>query len=478
MTHRLSLLVVALALTGTACTKLGPNYARPTVTPPTAYRGVLTTDQATSIADLKWVELYKEPELAALLQTAINENLDLRLAVARISEFRARADSAKADLGPTLSGTAGGQPRTKIDDGDNWLRSFYSLGVAFNWEIDFFGRLRRASEAARNDLLATEDGARAVMASLVGDVAQSWFELRVLDELLLITERNITLQENALALVRLRVQGGVSAGLDEQQAVSQLAFTRAQMPSLQQEAQLVENRLSVLLGRPPGPIARPVAGLMALPPDIPAGLPSELLERRADIRLAEKQLMSATSRIGVAMGNAFPFPRIGLTAFFGVLSGRLDTRFKGDDSGVFSWSPTLNIPLVDSGRGKAGVAVAIAQAEQAAVAYRRTILFALREVADTLVTVQKVRERIAQQQVQVDAAREAVRLSDLRYRGGVTDYLEVLDTQRVLFAAETSLARSRQSELVASVQLYRALGGGWSDEELARLIAMPAEARK
>jgi len=188
--------------------------------------------------------------------------------------------------------------------------------------------------------------------------------------------------------------------------------------------------------------------------------------------------MASTSRIGVAMGNAFPFPRIGLTAFFGALSGSLSKLFSGDESGVFSWGPTLNYPLVDSGRGKAGIEIAKAQAEQAALLYRRTILFALREVADTLVTLQKIRERIEQQQIQVTAAREALRLSDLRYRGGVANYLEVLDAQRVLFAAETDLARSRQVELNGSVQLYRALGGGWSDEELTKLIAKPAEAMK
>jgi multidrug efflux system outer membrane protein len=478
MARRFSLLVIALALSGAACTTIGPAYTRPTVTPPDAFRGVISTDQAASLADLKWAEQYREPELAALLHTAIAENLDLRLAVARIAEFRARAEGANADLRPTLSGGFNGSPRSKVSEDDNWLRSVYQLGVAFNWEIDFFGRLRRGSEAAQNDLLATDDGARAVMASLVGDVAQAWFELRVLDELLVITARNITLQEDALALVRLRVQGGVAAGLDEQQAISQLASTRAQMPSLQQQAQQVENRLSVLLGRPPGPIARPATPLAAVPPEIPVGLPSQLLQRRADIRQSERQLMAATSRIGVAMGNAFPFPRIGLTAFFGLLSGSLDKLFKGDDSGVVSWSPTLQMPIVDGGRGKAGVAIATAQAEQAAVAYRRAILFALREVADTLVTQQKVRERMVQQQVQVAAAREALRLSDLRYRGGVADYLEVLDAQRVLFAAETDLARSRQNELVASVQLYRALGGGWSDEELAKLVERPADARK
>jgi multidrug efflux system outer membrane protein len=216
----------------------------------------------------------------------------------------------------------------------------------------------------------------------------------------------------------------------------------------------------------------------AAPPDIPAGLPSELLERRADIRQAERELMAATSRIGVAMGLAFPFPRIGLTAFFGVLSTSLDQLFNGNDSGVVAWSPVVQYPLVDSGRGRAGIAIATAQAEEAAVVYRNAILLALREVADTLVARQKVRERIDQQQVQVAAAREALRLSDARYLGGVADYLEVLDTQRVLFLAETDLARSRFDEFQASVQLYRALGGGWSDDELLRLINRPADARK
>jgi multidrug efflux system outer membrane protein len=439
---------------------------------------VLAADQAAAIADLNWVDQYREPELASLIQTAILQNLDLRLAVARIEEFRARAAAARADLGPTLSASFGPQARTRLDDEESWLRSLYALGVAFNWEVDFFGRLRRASEAARNDLLAVEDSARAVMASLVADVAQTWFELRVLDELLDITERNVELQEDALTLVRQRVQGGVAAGIDEQQAVSQLASTRAQLPSLQQESQSAEDRLSVLLGRPPGPIVRPIEQTVAVPPEIPVGLPSQLLERRADIRQAERELMAATSRIGVAMGSAFPFPRIGLTAFFGMLSTSLDTLFNGSDTGVFSWGPFVDYPLVDSGRGRSGVAIATAQAEQAAVAYRNAILIAFREVADTLVTLQKVRERIAQRQVQVTAAREALRLSDLRYVGGVADYLEVLDTQRTLFLAETDLARSRQDELVASVQLYRALGGGWSDDELRRLMDAPADARK
>jgi multidrug efflux system outer membrane protein len=470
--RRLLLVLTISSLAVTACT-LGPDYERPVVTPPATYRGVVAPDEAASIADLPWVERFEEPELAALIEQAVNENLDLRLALARIDEYRARAAAAKADLGPTLSGTAGAQPRARTSSDDSWLRSIYSLGLAFTWEIDFFGRLRRASEAARADLLATEDGARAVMTSLVADVAQSWFELRVVDELIDITRRNVELQQASLDLTRLRIQGGVAAGIDEQQALSQLAATRAELPSLEQQAQQIENRLSVLLGRPPGPVARPATTLTTVvPPDIPVGLPAALLERRPDIRQAEQQLAAATARVGVAMGRAFPFPRIGLTAFFGSLSTMLNQVFSGDESGVFSWGPTVDWTLIDSGRGTANIDVAKAQVEQAVIGYRRSILVALREVADTLVQLQKIRERIAEQQIQVGAARETLRLSDIRYRGGVTDYLEVLDAQRVLFTAETSLARSRQAELVASVQLYRALGGGWSDEELARLLSM------
>ena len=468
--------VVLAALTVSACA-VGPDYVRPTITPPPLYRGVLAEEQAIALADLAWVDQYGEPELAALVRTAIARNLDLRQAVARITEFRARAAAARADLGPTLSGSFGAQPRTRIEDDESWLRSLYTLGIVFNWEVDFFGRLRRASEAARHDLLASEEAARALMASVVAGVAQTWFEIRVLDELLAVTERNVALQEDALRLVQIRVKGGVAAGLDEQQAVSQLASTRAQVPALQQESQFAENRLSALLGLPPGAIERPARPVAAVPPDVPVGLPSELLERRADIRQAERDLMAATSRIGLAMGSAFPFPRIGLTAFVGTLSGSLGALFAGDDSGVFSWSPVLRYPLVDSGRGRAGVAVATAQAEQAALAYRATILAALREVADTLVALQKIRERIAQRLVQVTGATEALRLSNARYVGGVADYLEVLDAQRVLFIAETDLTRSRQDELVASVQLYRALGGGWSDAELMRLIERPFTAR-
>jgi len=470
--RRVAAILLVTPLLLTACT-LGPDYERPVVTPPATYRGAVGPDEAASIADLPWVERFEEPELSALIGLAINENLDLRLALARIDEYRARAAAAKADLGPTLSGTAGAQPRVRTSSDDSWLRSIYSLGLAFTWEIDFFGRLRRASEAARADLLATEDGARAVMTSLVADVAQSWFELRVVDELIDITRRNVELQQASLDLTRLRIQGGVAAGIDEQQALSQLAATRAELPSLEQQAQQIENRLSVLLGRPPGPVARPATTLTTVvPPDIPVGLPAALLERRPDIRQAEQQLAAATARVGVAMGRAFPFPRIGLTAFFGSLSTMLNQVFSGDESGVFSWGPTVDWTLIDSGRGTANIDVAKAQVEQAVIGYRRSILVALREVADTLVQLRKIRERIAEQQIQVSAARETLRLSDIRYRGGVTDYLEVLDAQRVLFTAETSLARSRQAELVASVQLYRALGGGWSDEELARLLSM------
>jgi multidrug efflux system outer membrane protein len=205
------------------------------------------------------------------------------------------------------------------------------------------------------------------------------------------------------------------------------------------------------------------------------GLPSQLLERRPDIRAAEKELMAATARIGVAIGSSFPFPRIGLTALFGTISTALNTIFDGD-SGVISWGPFVDWPLYEGGRGKARIAIARAQAEQAALIYRNTILLSLREVADSLIAIQKIRERIEQEQVQVAAARSALDLSNDRYSGGVADYLEVLDAQRVLFSAEINLAVSQQQQLEASVALYRALGGGWSDDELRKLMEKPATA--
>ncbi|MGH9796214.1 MAG: efflux transporter outer membrane subunit [Candidatus Acidiferrales bacterium] len=473
---RRAAVAILLLLAAGGCT-VGPKYKRPTVPLPTEYRAVISAGQAQSIADLPWVDLFKDPELSALIREAIDQNLDLQLALARVEEFRARARFARANLGPDTAGSFSVNPSPS----GNAIDNSYSLGFVFNWEIDVFGKLRRASEASRAELLASEDGARAVMSSLVSDVAQTWLELKALDEERIIIQRTITSQEASLELVRKLSRAGVASGAEEQQALNQLATTRSQLPAIEQQIIQTENALSVLLGRHPGAITR-TDRVPEFPsaPVIPAGLPAQLLERRPDIRFAENQLHAATARIGVARASRFPFPTIGLTSFLGSLSTELDDLFTGKDrgEGIISWGPAINWPLFDSGRGRASVGVARSQAEQAAVSYRSTILRALQETADALATIQKAREQITEHEIRVAAAREVLRLTHLRYRAGVVSYIEILDAQRQLFSAEVDLVRSRRAELVGIVQLYRALGGGWSDDELRRLIGKPTMTAK
>jgi multidrug efflux system outer membrane protein len=476
MTHHGRILVLLPVLVVSACAPLGPNFKRPAVVPPPAFRNAtVTADQAQSIADLQWFELFKEPELAALVREALDHNLDLMAAIARIEEFRGRAALAGADLRPTVGGTFATSPQATGGNIDN----AYTTGLFFNWEIDFFGRLRRSAEAARADLLASEDGSRTVMALVAAGVAQGYVTLRTLDEQLAITRRTIQAQEDSLRLVETLDRGGVASGAEVQQAITQLATTRAVLPRVERQLVQVENQVSVLLGRPPSEIVRG-SGPTGLPtvPDIPVGLPSALLERRPDIRFAENQLWAAVARIGVAVATKPFIPRIGLTTSFGRISTSLSDLFSGGDAAenVFSLGGFIDIPLYDGGRGKARERIARAQAEQAALNYRGVILQSFREVADALVTIEKIREEIAQNETRTTAAREYLRLTDLRYRGGVVSYLEVLDAQRQLFSAELDLSDTRLTQLLAVIDLYRGLGGGWSDEELEKLAERPMTA--
>ena len=475
--HRVVPILLVVAGLGTACAPLGPNYTRPTVTPPPAYRSVtVTPEQAQSIADLPWFEMFKDPTLSALIREAIDNGLDLRQAAARVEEFRGRAALAGSNLKPFVGGeftTSGVGTGTKFDNA-------YSGTIFFNWEIDFFGRLRRASEAARADLLATEWGARATMSSLVTDVAQAYVDLRSLDEQRDIVVRTIASQEEWLALVRKLDQGGVASGTEVAQATLQVATTREQLPLVERQIVQVENLISVLVGRPPSAIQRDTVRVTSLPaaPDVPTGLPSQLLERRPDIVATERVLHAAVARLGVAVASRIPVPRIGLTGAFGRVGTSLEDFFGGGDKaeGLVSIGPFIQLPLYDGGAGNARVRIARAQAEQAAIDYRAVILQSFREVADALVTIQKVREQIAESEARKAAAAEYLRLTDLRYRGGVSSYLEVLDAQRQLFSAELDLADLKRVQLVSAVQLYRALGGGWSDDELKKLAERPATA--
>jgi multidrug efflux system outer membrane protein len=474
--HRVIPVLLTLAGLGAACAPMGPNYTRPTVAPPPTYRDVtVTPDQARSLADLAWVDMFDDPALSALIREAIDNGLDLKRAAARVEEFRGRAALSGANLKPfvgaeaTTSGTPTG---TKFDN-------FYSANIFFNWEIDFFGRLRRGSEAARADLLASEWGARATMSSLVSEVAQSYVTLRSLDEQREIVLRTIASQEEWLTLVRKLDQGGVASGTEVAQATLQVATTREQLPFVERQIVQAENLLSVLVGRPPSAIRRE-AGPAVLPaaPEVPAGLPSQLLERRPDIVATEQALHAAVARVGVATAERIPVPRIGLTGSFGRVGTSLSDFFSGGDKaeGLLSIGPFIQLPLYDGGAGNARLQIARAQAEQAAIDYRAAILQSFREVADALITIQKAREQMVESEARRAAAAEYLRLTDLRYRGGVSSYLEVLDAQRQLFAAELDLTDIKRVQLVAVVQLYRALGGGWSDAELQKLAERPMTA--
>lgn len=478
MRRLITLGLASTLLAATGCAPLGPAYQRPAVSPPAQFRGLaVDAAQAGALGDLPWADLFQEPELAALVRDAVEHNLDLLAAAARVEEFRGRAALAGADLGPTLAGSFSTSPSPTGGKVDN----AYTGGLFFNWEIDFFGRLRRTAEAARADLLATESGRRAVMATVVTSVTDLYVALRSLDEQAAILKRNIAIQENSLALVRRLDEGGVASGLEVQQALNQLSTTRAALPRVERQIVQVENALSVLAGRAPAAVARAGADrpLPALP-TIPAGLPSTLLERRPDIVAAEQQLRAATARIGVALASKVPFPRIGLTTSLGRVSTSLDDFLGGGvkAQNVFSIGPFVDVPLYDGKRGNARVRIARAQAEQAALAYRSTVIQALREVADALAAGDTLVREIAEQRTSLDAAREYYRLTEMRYRGGVSSYLEVLDAQRQVLAAELALTNARTAQLSSAVALYRALGGGWSDQELARLEAKDQATRQ
>jgi multidrug efflux system outer membrane protein len=311
------------------------------------------------------------------------------------------------------------------------------------------------------------------MNALVADVASTWFLLRELDEEVDIVERQIELQEESLALVRSLKRNGVASGTEEQQAISQLAATRAQLPNAEQRRIQSENLLRFLMGYAPDAVPRPATRVaFPVPAAIPVGLPAQLLARRPDLRQLENQLHAATASVGVAQASRFPYLSIGLTSFFGLLSPELGRLLDGDDPAteLFSIGPFVDLPIYQSGRGTGNVEVAKAQLRQAELAYRRGVLQAYRETADALVVTDKVREFIAQSEVRTNSARQVLRLQHKRYRAGVVSYLEVLDAERQLFASEIELARARLTQLEAYVELYRALGGGWSETEIQQLL--------
>jgi multidrug efflux system outer membrane protein len=449
---------------------VGPNYRRPVVKAPEAFRGsanVTPPTDLTSLAGLKWFELFKDSRLQELIRTALVENYDLRDAVARVDAARAnlgitRADQfpnvgASTDLTTLRTSTNGAFP---LPPGFDQTRTFGTTALnLLSFEVDIWGRLRRATEAARADLLATEENRKAVVTTLVSDVASGYFNLLELDMELEIAKRTLTTREGSLQLIRSREQRGMATVLEVRQG-EQLVYGAAQaIPNTEQLIEQTENQISLLLGSNPSPIARgrPLTE-QEQPPAVPPGLPSSLLERRPDIRAAEQTLVAANAIIGVA--KAAYFPRISLTGFLGFQSNQLSNLFTGP-ARVWQFVPEVTQPIFTAGRIRSNVRLSEAQQRIALIHYERAIQTAFREVSDALIQYQKVQEVRAKQELLVATLQDRSRLSYMRYRGGVDTLLNALDSDRDLFEAELGLAQTRRNELLAIVQLYRALGGGW-----------------
>lgn len=451
------------------CT-VGPKYRRPAVKQPEVFRGSagLTAPAAlASLADLKWFELFKDSHLQELIRTALVANYDLRDAVARVGAARAHLGITRADQLPNASASAdvttlrnSANGTFPIPQGVDQTRTFGTTTLnLLSFEVDLWGRLRRATEAARADLLATEENRKAVITTLVSDVAGAYFNLLELDMELEIARRTLATREGSLQLIRSREQRGVATLLEVRQG-EQLVYAAAQaIPNTEQRIGQTENQISLLLGGSPGPIARgrPLTA-QEQPPSVPPGLPSSLLERRPDIRAAEQNLVAANAILGVV--KAAYFPRISLTGSLGFQSNQLSNLFTGATR-VWQFIPQVTQPIFTAGRLRSNVKLAEAQQQIALIQYERAIQTAFREVSDALIQYQKVREVRAKQELLLATLQDRSRLAYMRYRGGVDTLLNALDADRDLFDAELELAQTRRNELLTLVQLYRALGGGW-----------------
>lgn len=455
-----SMPLVLLSLLLSSCA-MGPDYARPKIETADNFR--MAEIEGESIANLPWWELLHDEQLQLLIRQALAENKDLKQAVASMEEFQARIFMARSDFLPGINvstnapafGTLGGF----IVPGFPTPFSYFGQGT-LNWEIDIWGRVRRANEAARADLLAREENRRAVVLTLVSGVAQSYFDLLQLDMQLEITRRTLLSWEETVALSQHRLRGGVISRLDADQFEAERANVSARLAEIERQVIQKENELNVLLGKNPAPISRGrllTDQVMLL--EVPAGLPSDLLQRRPDILQAEQALAAATARIG--MTKAARFPRITLTGLLGVASPRLANLLTSGSEfgmgGVGLAGPLLNAQTL--GHEQRAFE---AQSRRVLAQYEQTILVAFKEVEDSLVAVRTAKNQRKAQQEQVDALRSALQIANLRHQAGITSHLEVLVAKRSLFSAETALTSAHRLHLVSVVQLYKALGGGWS----------------
>ena len=442
---------------------LGPDYVRPHVETAEKFRMAETEGQ--SIANLPWWELLQDEELQRLIRQALAENRDLKQAVASVEELQARVTITLFDFLPKLDanvnapvmGTLGGFQIPGFPTPFN----YFGQGT-LNWEIDLWGRLRRSSEATRADLMAREENRRAVILTLVSSVAQAYFDLLQFDLQLGIARNAVRSWEESVTLAKAQLRGGIISRLDVDQFESERANAATRVAELQRLRVQKENELSVLLGKNPVPVARGrTLTEQLMPPQVPAGLPSELLQRRPDILQAEQTLAAATARIGMA--KAARFPKLTITGFLGVASPALSNLLlSGSEFGVGGLG--LAGPLLNAESLGFQQRAAEAQARQVLAQYEQTILVAFKEVEDSLVAIRTVGDQRKAQEDRVNALRSALNIANLRYQGGITSYVDVLLTKRLLFEAEYSLTATQRLHLVSVVQLYKALGGGWATQ--------------
>jgi multidrug efflux system outer membrane protein len=440
---------------------IGPNYHRPPVANPPTFRGQAVAEAA-SFADVPWWEAFEDPILKDLIQEALRKNYDVAIAAARVQEARANLGVARSDYFPSLDYDAS-VSRNKVGPIGGPVphaSNLYSASMTMSWELDIWGRIRRSNEAARGTLFATEEARRGVWLTLVSDLAQAYFELLALDVQLQIARNSTDAYQRTYDLFQERFDLGVASRLETSRALGALGEAQATIPQLESNIVAKENQISILLGTTPRaiPRGRPMYE-QPVTPVVPAGLPSALLERRPDLRQAEQQLVSANARIGVAKAEFFP--KLSLTALFGTASPEV-SALTGGTATIWAVAGMFSGPLFNAGRTLGQYRGSIAQWEQARLQYERAVLTALREVSDSLTALAKLNDAEAGQDTAVKALADAVGHATDRYRQGLANYFEVLEAQQQLYPAQTTLAQIRRDRLATYVQLYRALGGGWS----------------
>jgi multidrug efflux system outer membrane protein len=469
MRHRAVAVLMAMGLL-TGCT-LGPKYQRPSVAVPQSFHApqALPTAEAVSLADLKWWQVFRDEELQRLIRTALDKNHDLREAVGRVEAAQANLGITRADQFPQ-AGASGDVNFTRLSrngafplpatlvpsQNRNWGQAQLNL---LSFEVDLWGRLRRATEAARANLLSEEENRKAVLTTLVGNVAAEYFTLRQFDAQLEIARQAFATRQESLELTLSRSNYGIATELDVKQAEQLVGTADVTISNVQQQIEQSENQISLLLGENPSGIVRKgVFDENTLPPEVPAGLPSALLERRPDIRAAEQNLIAANANIGVA--KAAYFPQLSLSGILGGQSTQLSSLFSGPHS-VWSFVPQLSQPIFTAGRLLSNVRLAEAQREIAVAQYQKAIQTAFTEVSSALIAHQRVQEARVKQEGLVAVLEERKRLAYMRYQGGIDTQLNALDADRDLLQAKLDLRQVKLNELLSVVQLYKALGGGW-----------------